>query len=1421
MLHDMRLLKSDIRLPNEQKARERLIFLAFSLFFLLPASAWAQDPAAHARAGEAATHWTVDDGLPINAVTDIAQDQDDFLWLTTRAGLVRFDGLSFKTYNSRTSTGLPSDRLIKLYRTPDQSLWIQTEQLHLVRFSNGAFHSLADWEGLSDAQVQRVRAGPEGWLVLGLRDGLAVLDEHGPRRILEDHPRGISEAVTWASPQRLWAVVSGSLLAVSLDADGANMSSRNGMDESAEATATLQQSWTMPAYTMALLETDSTLWIGTEAGLYRLELPLNANSQPVLDAEFPREDIFRLAAHPNGGILIDTGDAIWWRNSNTTTQLYAGNTPRIPIAFTIPFQDQTGIHLGQGLVQVGEELRDFGVPIRAALIDQAGNTWLALYGGGLKLHRPSSVRLLGSPEGLPGDNTYSIFQARDGAVWTSILGQGTVRIDPDPNAANAFTEFEAGIVWSIAEFEDGIWLGGKPCQVVGSRCIDRPLPRTEDFDPGMVNLLYRDQQGRGWLGTEFGGLYEKHGDQWLKSALMNERWPINSPIRTAAQAADGALWFGTNGNGIVRIAGRDIEQYSAQHGLASDLIRDLWFDPSGDLFVATENRGLCRLKRRAESETVETRIDCLSKTQGLFSDSLHQIQPDDRGRLWISTNQGIFWLDQADIAQVLNGEQARISQTGTINAMNGLRNSELNGGAYPSGLRDRYGRLWWPSQSGLVVMDPSVDDPVGAPTVRGIIDQMTVNNRAYEINQPSLTLPSGDRNVQLTLTAAAFTDPSNVQFRFRVPQIDPDWLETGRSRLIGPLTLPPGRIEITTQARAGAGPWGEPSQLQITVPYFWYEYRTVQVAIGGLLLALLTLSIRARMQRQANYNQQLERTIEQRTAELRHSQQETEAALGSVQRTAELRTELFANIGHELRTPLTLISGPLEDAIEGGRSLNTTSLTHMQRSSQRMQRLVKQILDLRQTDIHSFALERKPLELIPLLQQCCAPFAELAARTGLALVVKSNLTQATAALDADAFEKIIGNLLSNALKFSPTGATVTVELSAGSNDSIDILVKDQGPGVALDEAEPIFERFYRAKASRERAIEGTGIGLSLARKLARLHEGDIRVHNPGAAGAQFLLHLPAVSVTLADAMTVLEGPAIEPALDHAATDSPTESDSPIVETAASGSNELHTAGLASGRSRPRVLVIEDDAGLRDYIVNCLNDRYELLEANNGSEGLALTRASKPDLVITDVMMPGMDGFSVMRELRSDAVTAAIPTLMLTALGQSAEVEGLESGADDYLSKPFNREQLRARINARLKDRERVLQALAQWRQEMSEQLAAQNDSTKSEVNASSPHPLVEKARRQIMLRLHDAEYGVAELAQDLHVSRSHLYRAIVEHDGRKPGQLLREMRLEAAGKLLNDGFSVLEVAIATGFTGATVFSRSFKQYYGCPPSQWR
>jgi signal transduction histidine kinase/ligand-binding sensor domain-containing protein/DNA-binding NarL/FixJ family response regulator len=1287
--------------------------------------------------------WTVDDGLPINSITGIVQDEDGFLWLSTLGGLVRFDGLEFTTFDSQTFPGLPSDRLTALHRTPDGTLWMTTEQHDLVKFDGERFHRLDDDPRFSREDVVRTASRPDGWLAFGTRRGAGIIGTDGPKWLLPEEISGPVEAVLWSETGRLWVASEGTLRSI---------------DDPLSNEPRIQ-SWTVEAETLVLAEDDDTLWIGTAHGLLSLSNDVIEAAHP----DLPDTRITRLDRSDDGVLYVDAGEV--WSLTEGQAELRGrehGSSWRERIV--IPFANgRHGLNLGRTLITPRGDRIELPAPIRVAALDREGNTWLAPSGEGLMLWRESSFRVLGTPEGLPGDRAYPILEALDGSIWVGVMGAGAARIPTRGEPIESYTEIDP--VWSIAEIDGVIWLAGVGlCRVEKARCIPEASPEFREF-----RLIHQTRTGRVLLAGSQGTLFERVGNAWERLDDTIPDWPVKQPIRTVVEDDDGTLWLGTNGSGVARLRGDEVVSFDTSSGLSSDLIRALHLDGRGNLLIGTENRGLCRLR------LADQQVDCIDRKQRLYSAGIHHIASDDRGRLWISSNQGIFWVDHDELLAVMDRRAGSLTRGGSFNGHNGMRSSEANGGVFPSGTTDRQRRLWWPTQGGLVIIDPE-SDLIEVPAVSSRIKKIVAGDRELVFDGERLELPAGARTLQLELWAPSYFDPPAVEFRLRIPRISGEWIELGRSRAAGPIVLPRGDVIIETAARNAGGGWQDvPTRMQLFVPPLWHERTSTRLSLVMTTLLLLGFVVWSRDLRASRRALALEREVAARTAEVRQQKE-------AIAELSQRRTDLFANIAHELRTPLTLVLGPLEDASDAGKELEPSAIAMMARSARRMRRLVNQILDLQKLDSHELSIELEQIELVGFVMNACRPFALLAEQTGIRFATRSELSRALIDADREQLEKILANLLSNAFKFSPAGAPVDL-LIRGDDGTVELVVSDSGRGIPEDKLERIFERFYQVDGGLTRATEGSGIGLSLALELARLHGGDIAAENRSEGGARFTLRMPCNQI-------VREETRLEPIRSEPAAPLVSDNDSAVSEHA------------------PRtVLVVEDDLELQSYICSCIRDRYQTLRAGNGKEGLAMARSHLPDLVISDVMMPDGDGLEMLRELRSDPDTRSIPVILLTARGLGvAELEGLRSGADDYIAKPFNRQSLRARIEARFSVGQRLAEAVER----------AQSRAVTSPLPAEDE--MVEKARLLIRKRIEDPEFGVGELAEELFMSRSSLHRWMVSTLDTTPGFFIREIRLRTAADLLQQGFSASEVGIATGFASLASFSHSFKAAYGLSPS---
>ncbi|GAB5518868.1 MAG: hypothetical protein RhofKO_11190 [Rhodothermales bacterium] len=563
----------------------------------------------------------------------------------------------------------------------------------------------------------------------------------------------------------------------------------------------------------------------------------------------------------------------------------------------------------------------------------------------------------------------------------------------------------------------------------------------------------------------------------------------------------------------------------------------------------------------------------------------------------------------------------------------------------------------------------------------------------------------------------------------------------------------------------------------------WLMALMAGLALLGIIAALLASRYQARRRE---------------VAALERARQAEAERIAGLEQADALKSQFLANISHELRTPLTLAMGPVHDLLDGRFETMDEAEPHFaraQRNGQRLLRLINQLLDVAELDADAVELYLQPHDLVAFCREIAALFEDFAQQRGLTLTTELPAEQLLVVFDGDHMEKIVANLLSNAIKFTPVGGTIRLAV-AQEEDTVCLVVKDTGEGIAKDHLPHLFDRFYQAEQASTRRHEGSGIGLALVKELVELHQGRVEAESTLGEGTTVRMYLPA---TLTPTVSTTSGDG------H-----PIAAESTYVDVAESPSEPEG----ASASEHPVLLIVEDNADMRAYLRSHLAAAFDLLEAANGAAGLVQAQEQVPDLIISDVMMPGMDGYALTHALKSDVRTSHIPVLLLTARGAVADqVAGFASGADAYLPKPFDATLLRVRIDGLLAERERLRQRYGH----------ASEAATTPSTEPALPAPEADFLHRldaELDAHLGDVDYGVDALAEALHLSLRQATRKVKALTGETPGALLRERRLAHAAVLLREGQAVKVVAAATGFRSAATFSRAFGQVYGMPPAQY-
>ncbi len=1344
----------------------RLLLMVVLLALAGPAPVRAQELAP----GWSAERWTTADGLPVNGISALARTPDGYLWVATYDGLVRFDGVRFTVFDTAAHPVLPSDRFTALAVAPDGRLFAATESREIVSIRGDA--------------VTHHRVGE----ALPARTYAMSVD---------------TEAVWFGSPRGLVRYAGGRLEPVAGITDGVLSVVRGP---------------------------DGALWIGTEqAGLKRLE-----GGQVRTVAPLPGHNLHALAFAPDGrlwigthrgffsfangelrhvsdtavyGMTVDARSRIWAGASNGTWRVTGDaveTVGRVAEETVLGARHVAGPR-GEDVVRTAREILVDGVPVMtvpvavtAHLVDAEGGIWAGTAAGLLRLRRDALGVLDREP---PPARAYGVLEGRDGDLWVGTQDQGLRRYRDGRRVARYGKEhgLPAEHAWTVAEGPDGvIWVASFGlARLEGDRLV--PEGEADGLGRVQVRAIRFDRGGAMWVGSEQ-GLFRREGGRFVRQdARLGLR---EVTVRTIHEDRRGVLWLGTNGGGLVRVEGDRARVLDTAAGLPSDLVRGIHEDDDGALWIATEDRGIYRL----DPDTLAARS--VGRADGLFDRGVHQILPDGRGRYWMSSNRGLFWVTRQDLVDFVEGRRKDVRSV-SYTERDGMPHREANGGVQWAGIRARDGRLLFPTQGGVVVVDP------GRVEANPVAPQVHVE-----------AVEQSDRDVSFVYTAISFQDPKRVRFRYRLEGYDQGWVEAGDRRRATYTHLPPGEYRFRVAAANADHTWNESgAAVPLSLPpapteTWWFRAGLVLlglVAVAGLY-RLRTARIRARALELAD-------TVARKTAELAaekalavEQREEIARQAAALRDLDEVKTRFFAHINHELRTPLTLIAGPLDELLRDDAAGELRpSLEVMRRNAHRLRRLTDQILELERAAAGQVRAALRPVDLRALAERTIDAFRSASSRRRLAFEADG---PAVALADAELMETVLTNLLSNAVKFTDDGGRVEVRVGRRGAE-VELVVADDGVGIAASELPRVFDRFYRVESPGARPREGTGLGLALVRELMALQGGRIEVESRLGEGTRF-------RVTLA------------------ATDAEAAPDSTTGERARRDASLLVEAAVvdAADDGRARVLVVDDNADLRRWVGEVLSARYAVVYAGDGVAGLEVARAALPDLVVADVMMPGLDGFALSRALAADPETESVPVLLLTGRGgRDSEIEGLRSGAVDYLTKPFDAEVLRARADAIVGRRARLREAL---RAEVDGGLAASpaDEAPSPAVEAPSPadeaptpaveapSPAVEaptpavgaptvheRARAVVAERIDDEALDVPALARALGMSRATLARKLDAEGAPPAGEIIRAVRLERARDLLlARAGNVSEVAAAVGFGSLSQFSRSFKQAYGRPPS---
>ena len=1329
-------------------------------------------------------------GLSSHLVTCIIEDDLGFMWIGTNDGLNRFDGYAFKTFyhQEKDSTSISSNQIQVLNTDKEGNLWIGTSNgLNRLGPNTNNFERIslvATTKDLSVVSIKAIKEDEKGQIWLGTTKGLIVIDKNG--NIIQHFQNDPN------NPESL---------------------AENRVGQ-------------------ILFDKKGGVWIGTEKHVNRLNLANNDFTR------FPLAIQFDLDKYPPINCLFqDTKGRIWVTSRLSGLNLFNERKQSFeyyPLKH-IPTDDVL-LHRTRNLHETTD-----------------GKMWLATYDG-IILFDPESdfeTKLVHDPNNeysLSHNGVSCIYKDKRGNLWVGVYIGGINYLDKNINAIQhyQYTGDKYGpsfnVTSSMAEDKSGkIWLG---VERDGLNCFD-PITQTFDYYK-QDNTLYQSNSAANhmrelkigannniWIGTFFGGLfsfdltskkftsiplqdnngaelnlaqiqslevdenenlwiasdaglhyYDTQNKRILKSITALQGIDLKGNISTVFEGLEGDVWIGTNQeNGLIHL---DITTGEAKkYGV--DNVRTIHQEAANKLWLGTIRDGLFYLN-------IKTGALQNYPLEQINNIGVYGILPGKVDNLWLSTDNGIYKFNTADYSSK------------SFQKEDGIKGNQYKRNAF---LAAADGRLYFGGSKGLNVFDPmKIGDETFSPNI--VITDFSVasskegasqKDKITEAwgNQKIIALPWHQNTFFIDFVAINFSRPDKTQYAYKLDGFD-DWNYIGNRRNATYTNLNPGRYTFQLKATNGDGDWNSESELlklHIATPPWqtWWAYLGYLLAFGTTIY-FVQKSIRNRLR-------------------LKNELQLEQLKREQVQQFHELKYRFFTNISHDLKTPLTLIMGPLEQLLNYYTAdvQVRRQLTVAHKNGERLLNLIGQLMDFRKLETNHNQLKAAPGNFTRFAKEIFLSFQEAARFRDIDYVFEVKEEISTIYFDRDKLEKVLYNLLSNAFKYTPDGGEIQVYINNHTSfekfveGHISLSIKDSGKGMTSQIKKNLFNPYVLADSPTFNQESSSGIGLSIAKSLMDLHKGTIEVVSQFGEGTTFILCLPIGKVHLSPT---------EILSDFNNSDAPVhylKSGEALVEAVKEKVTNLDSKPSTDLTEQPLLLIVEDNPDIQQYIVDIFQANYRLLLAANGKEGFDKAIKNNPDIIISDVMMPEVNGIDFCSQIKRELKTSHIPVILLSARTSLIfKVNGLETGADDYINKPFSQQVLQLKVKNLLATRKNLQQ---RFRKEANLKL-------KNIAVSTADERFLEKLIQLIESNMKKPEFGVEFLGGELRITRVHLYRKIKALTDMTASEFVRMIRLRYAKKILTNTFlNINEISYEVGFQDPSYFRKCFKQKFGVSPTKYR
>lgn len=1291
-------------------------------------------------------------------INDVYQDCKGYVWIATEYGLNRFDGTRFTTFK----------------------------------------HTSGDDRSLRDNYVRTVQEDVKGRLLVGCITGLMEFDRATEEfkdipLIYDEKPVAAHvSAITRLSNGDIWIGTAGYGVFIYDPLSG----TARCMHHLARAAGSLLVSDIYEDATHAI-------WIATEDNGVCRYYPAGDHSRSYnLGCSSVGNNVSAVIGSSGGDIYVSSLDA-------GVSRLCPGADDFTPVVYGGGVLSVKTLALCGGALYAGTEGHGAKLVAGDVLLDVPSSSPLVEFNRS-KVHR--------------------MLEDRDGNVWIGMFQKGIALV---PKLRHAFGYYGRsvhenpigdGCVMAVyVDSNHNLWVS---CDNDGVYRLDPGGRRVAYYPtPTTVMCILEDSRSRMWIGSFNSGLY-RVGD----NGSLNEvpRF-AEKKICSIVEAGEGVFYLGTFGNGLIRYnpdddTSRELSfkvMKKEETSIGNDWINNMLYTPTGLLWIAHYQGISCydtrsgRYVRFGDNENlvdgviayslmedhkgniwcgtsygiyvydaVSGEVAHYSSSDGLPNDVICGLCEDESHNVWVSTYHGV--------SKFIVGERRFVN----FDAGDGLQGNEFTHGAY---CNDGKGIVYFGGTDGVTSFHPlDINDgqriytpvitgfdifstPVTASTLSG--GRRVIDTGISEAR--NVRLAYDDNTFSISFSTFSYDNPDKLVYEYRVRELGKDWLTTppGQSRVTFN-NMAPGDYRFQVRVAGNTEP-DALRELDITVSPPWYRSWWAILIYLGVAVFVSVCVIHFLRDKADERRRQLER---------RQSEQLLEAKL-----------QFFTNISHEIRTPMTLIISPLEKLIANCTD-SVLRETYMMifRNAQRILRLVNQLMDMRKIEKGQMQLHFSETDMVPYIEEAMRSFEYMAYENDVAFTFHHSASSLPAWIDVNNFDKVLINILSNAFKYTPRGGHIDITLTEGEDAGalppldryVEIAVSDSGIGIDPDKIEKIFDRFYRIENEITGAVAGAGIGLHLCRTLVTLHHGTISARNHvGATGCEFIIRLPAG----ADHLTAEELQAVTARM------------APGYEVPVT---PLSDKNVSKNRSDITVAVVEDDVDVREYLRHELSEKYNVITFANGNEALENIIADAPEIVISDVMMPGLDGLSLCRKIKQNPNINHIPVILLSAKVENEDrMTGLQAGADSYMSKPVSMEVLMSTIAGMIANR-KLLRAKFSGIQD-------QEDSVRKITMKSQDEVLLNRIMAVINDNLSSPDLSVERLAEEVGLSRVHLHRKLKELTNMSARDFIKNLRLKQAARLLREQkLSVAEVAYATGFSNPSHFTVAFKEMFGMPPTRY-